>query len=148
MAVGTDEDDLVAAVRRLRTAFVRFDEMVAKELGLVRSDLRALELLEHGPVAVGTIAEDLRLGSGSVTGLIDRLERQDLVERRPAPDDRRKVLVALRTDAYATVLGLYGPCIAAIDRVAADLSDADRLQVRRAVVRIADNITDAVEPRG
>jgi DNA-binding MarR family transcriptional regulator len=30
-----------------------------------------------------------------MTGILDRLERMDLIERRPHPDDRRAILVCL-----------------------------------------------------
>ena len=44
------------------------------------------------------LSEDLRCTPRSVTGLVDALERSDLVERRAHPTDQRATLVTL-TDA-------------------------------------------------
>ncbi|MFO1162636.1 MAG: MarR family transcriptional regulator [Reyranellaceae bacterium] len=50
-----------------------------------------------------------RLTSGAVTGLIDRLERLELVERVTVPGDRRKVRVQVRPDRIAPIGALYAP---------------------------------------
>ena len=44
-----------------------------------------------------------------MTGLIDRLERLELVERIDDPNDRRKVLVRVREDKIAPIAALFTP---------------------------------------
>jgi DNA-binding MarR family transcriptional regulator len=53
-----------------------------------------LHLIEPGqPIQMGRLAEALSCDASNVTGLIDRLERRGLVERRASAHDRRvKVL--------------------------------------------------------
>src|SRR5437764_1778905 len=53
-----------------------------------------LHLIEPGrPVPMGRLADTLSCDASNVTGLVDRLERRGLVERRPSAEDRRvKVL--------------------------------------------------------
>ena len=55
----------------------------------------ALQLLEPGrPLPMRDLAARLRCDASNVTGIVDRLEARGLVERQPAPDDRRvKALV-------------------------------------------------------
>lgn len=43
----------------------------------------------------GALMNELLVSSGTMTNRIDRLEREGLVSRSPAPDDRRAVLVSL-----------------------------------------------------
>ncbi len=43
----------------------------------------------------GALMNELLVSSGTMTNRIDRLERRGLVERQPAPTDRRTVLVRL-----------------------------------------------------
>ena len=47
------------------------------------------------PIPAGVIAERAVITSASVTSLLDTLERGGLLERRPDPDDRRRVRVAV-----------------------------------------------------
>lgn len=55
----------------------------------------ALQVLEPGrPVPMRDLAARLRCDASNITGIVDRLEARGLVERRPAPGDRRvKALV-------------------------------------------------------
>ena len=50
-------------------------------------------------ISVGELGERVSLDSSTLTGIIDRMERNGYVERRPNPDDRRSVLVFLTTKA-------------------------------------------------
>lgn len=56
--------------------------------------LNVLTLLEaHGPLSMSHLAESLGISVASATGVIDRMERRGLVERRHDAEDRRVVLV-------------------------------------------------------
>jgi DNA-binding MarR family transcriptional regulator len=55
--------------------------------------LNVLALLEgHGPLAMSKLAEALDISVASMTGVIDRMEKRGLVERRHDLEDRRVVL--------------------------------------------------------
>ena len=41
------------------------------------------------------LCRKLRITSATMTGILDRLEKMDLIERRRHPDDRRAILVCL-----------------------------------------------------
>jgi DNA-binding MarR family transcriptional regulator len=53
---------------------------------------------------MGTTAEELHRDASNVTGIVDRLEKRGLVERRTLPTDGR-VKELLPTDAGRRVLG-------------------------------------------
>jgi DNA-binding MarR family transcriptional regulator len=46
---------------------------------------------------VGQLATRLRLTTGAVTSILDRLERQSLIIRGQHPEDRRKIIVSANT---------------------------------------------------
>lgn len=54
-----------------------------------------LTLLTREPLPMRKIAERLKCEPSNVTGIVDRLEARGLVERRPAPADRRVKLAAV-----------------------------------------------------
>jgi DNA-binding MarR family transcriptional regulator len=63
---------------------------VAAEAGLSPPQVFALQALTPGePAPMSNLADVLRCDASNVTGLIDRLAARGLVERRPAPHDRR-----------------------------------------------------------
>jgi DNA-binding MarR family transcriptional regulator len=50
----------------------------------------------HATLSMTEIAGKMSHTTAAATGLVDRLERLDYVERTPAPHDRRKVLVRIK----------------------------------------------------
>ncbi len=98
-AAGAELDGVDRLVHSFRRAAVVLDttsQAAQERLGLARSDLAAMELLSTaGTLTAGRLGEELALASGTVTGVIDRLEAQGYAERRVDPDDRRRVVVAL-----------------------------------------------------
>ncbi|QJR37929.1 MarR family winged helix-turn-helix transcriptional regulator [Gemmatimonas groenlandica] len=99
---------VVAASRDVYAAIDEVDTLIAARLGVHRGDLRCLNLLEHGPRRPSEIGSALRMTSGAVTALIDRLESAGYARRVHGVRDRRAVHVELPPAAFAQVGRLYG----------------------------------------
>lgn len=91
---------------------IRAESLLAAELnnrfrpfGLTGSTFNVLMILdgEAEPLSPHEIGERLLVTRGTVTGLLDTLQRQGLVKRVPHPGDRRMLLIEL-TDKGRTVL--------------------------------------------
>ncbi|MEM6585307.1 MAG: MarR family transcriptional regulator [Pseudomonadota bacterium] len=81
---------LVDAMRALQAALDHHDSAVSESQDLGRSDWRCLQaLVNKGPLSPSVLQKRLGLTSGSVTALLDRLERRGLIERHRDPADRR-----------------------------------------------------------
>ena len=77
-------------------------------LDLTMAQMKALFVLHHrGPVKVSDLAEALGVTAPSMTGTLDRLVRQALVERRTDPGDRRLVITALTPAGQTLVEQLH-----------------------------------------
>jgi DNA-binding MarR family transcriptional regulator len=80
--------------QRLAAGLIRVLHAMSVGFGLNPSDFQAYTLLSiEGPMTPGEIAQWLKLATGSVTALLDRLEARGLVVRDRHPEDRRKVVV-------------------------------------------------------
>jgi MarR family transcriptional regulator, 2-MHQ and catechol-resistance regulon repressor len=63
---------------------------------LTVSQFGTLEVLLHlGPLNQRSIGEKLLKSGGNITMVIDNLEKNELVERKPDPNDRRAVMIHL-----------------------------------------------------
>jgi len=115
-----DEDyAMLATFRYELRRFLHFSERAADDAGVTAQQHQALLAIRAAPGAampVGALAERLLLRPHSTTGLIDRLQKLDLVERFQADGDRRQVLVRL------TPMG---------ETLLATLSEAHRAELRR-----------------
>ena len=84
--------------RNYSDASILMHEAIARCAGLSGTDHKYLGLLiQSEEMTAGDIAEKTGLTTGSVTALIDRLEKRDLVRRKADPTDRRRVLVIPNT---------------------------------------------------
>lgn len=93
-------DALQTDGHRLAVRLIRLLHRMAERSGMNPTDFQCYTLLRAGgSMTPGEIADNLCLSTGSVTGVIDRLEERGLVERTRHPQDRRKVAVRLTGNA-------------------------------------------------
>ena len=102
--------ELFRELRLEQEAVQAFDEAAAAALGVNLTDLRCLGILERsGPTPASELAHATGLTTGSVTALIDRLERAGYVRRERDLVDRRRVFVTLTEEAAAAIAEIWGP---------------------------------------
>jgi DNA-binding MarR family transcriptional regulator len=78
---------------------------LAEETGMTLHQLMALGMLaDRGRCTMSELKSALEVTTGAVTGLVDRLERQGLVQRAPSEEDRRVTYLSL-TDAGLAAIG-------------------------------------------
>jgi DNA-binding MarR family transcriptional regulator len=105
---------------------VLFNHAANSSLGLGASDSQFLTLLRtRGPMTPGQLADATGLTSGTVTGVIDRLEKVDLVRRERVTGDRRKVLVVPTPDAAERLAPTYAGQAAMLQGVLARRTQAE-----------------------
>jgi len=130
--MATSVDQLKAAMRRFSLENHRFDDAVARRLGISPAELHALEHLEiSGGMTPGQLGERLQLTSGAVTALADRLEGAGLLARVAHPSDRRSSILCLTERAERFGWQFYGPFGADLQRAAAGLTASERAVVAR-----------------
>jgi DNA-binding MarR family transcriptional regulator len=111
-------DELIDEVRRSQSATDRFDQAVADALGLNRTDMRCLDVLEReGSVTAGRLAEETGLTSGAMTTALDRLERVGYIRRVRDVGDRRRVLVEVTPQALTDAGRFYSEHAALSERL-------------------------------
>ena len=99
---------------RLRSAF---------DTTLPRFDV--LSTLEHSPdgLTMGELSTHLMVSNGNVTGIVARLEKEGLVTRRTAPNDRRTHFVRLTEKGLAEFTAMATVHEEWIDQMFAELDD-------------------------
>ena len=107
------------------------------DTGLGDSDFRVLEALLHkGPLPVNTIGPKVHLTPGSISVAVDRLHAKGFVSREERREDRRVRVVALTPRGRALITRVFRDHAAAIERVAATLSESERAQLTEGLKKI------------
>jgi len=89
---------------RLITCFNLLDGVVRRSLHqnhattLPQFDVLAQLYRASAPMSMGELSRRLMVTNANITGLINRLAREGLVDRQPSSEDRRRQLVELTTD--------------------------------------------------
>ncbi|MGR6919376.1 MarR family winged helix-turn-helix transcriptional regulator [[Actinomadura] parvosata] len=110
----------------MQAAVDAYDDAAARALGINRTDLRCLELLiQHTALTPSRLGTELGLTTGSVTAMLDRLERLSYLTRSPDPTDRRKTLIQITDTARQRTWELYGPFVTEGDTLMKDYDTAD-----------------------
>ena len=87
-------EELTYSLHKFGMRSVLFQQHMAQKIGVAQTDLKTAEVLkEKGPITAGELAAITGLSTGSVTALIDRLEKSGYVSREKDPADRRKVRI-------------------------------------------------------
>jgi DNA-binding MarR family transcriptional regulator len=99
-------------VRSFQRSVDAGDDEIARLLGLNRTDLRCLDsLLQNGPSAPSRLATELGLTTGSVTAMLDRMEKAGYISRTPDPADRRKLIVQATPEIAQQAMEVMLPLI-------------------------------------
>ena len=97
--------------------------------GLEQWEFDVLSALRRsGPpyhLSPGALVTQTMVTSGTMTNRIDRLEARALVQRSPAPDDRRSVLVRLTPEGRARVDAAFEDLLAVERQLLSDLDPAE-----------------------
>lgn len=116
------------ALRELNNQLSLFTHRVAGRVRLKDVDLDCLDLVgRHGPLSPSAIARRAGLHPATVTGILDRLERDGWItrERDPSATDRRAVAVKALRDRNAELFALFAGMNAAMDEICADYTDTE-----------------------
>jgi DNA-binding MarR family transcriptional regulator len=125
----------IELIRRNQVLTQMLDEAAAEYFGINGTDGRAIDVIDQaGRITAGDLARELRLSTGAVTAIVDRLEAAGYARRVADPDDRRRVLIEVTPAVKRMSKEIYGEPADAIDWVKgfteADLDVIIRFQDR------------------
>jgi DNA-binding MarR family transcriptional regulator len=107
--------------------FLKFSEAAAKKVGLTSQQHQALLAIkgfaEREVLTNGELAERLQIKHHSAVGLVNRLEAQGLVIRKPGNNDKREVYLALTKSGEKLLEQLAAVHRKELKHIAPQLSD-------------------------
>ena len=103
-------NELIRLARAHEAANDAFDEVAREKLGINRTDLRCLNIIENeGPLTAGRLAELSGLTTAAVTSVLDRLEHAGYARRVRDQQDRRQVRVEVTPLLAERATPIWGP---------------------------------------
>lgn len=97
-------------VRGLGSRSILHQQGIVGQLGMSANDFISIDLLnEEGPMTAGELATRTGLSTGTMTALIDRLEKIGYAKREKDPLDRRRVMIVPTYEDKEEIQQVYEP---------------------------------------
>lgn len=143
MTTGTARE-LADAFARFGPPFMHWMKAGLRDENLTFARMRLLWAIEAaGPQIMSELKDTLGVTARSVTSLVDGLEADGYVTRRPHPEDRRATVIELTPDGEEAMERVHRLHQARAAELFADLPDADQ----HALLRIMEDLVDTVQGR-
>ena len=137
-------------VKRSRQSFMRlarfFNQLMREQLmcgPVTVQQCYTLEALADGPLSMKDLAAEVALHQSTLTRVVEKLEKQDLVQRTRKSDNQRSVEVRLTDTGKQTYLFLD----AAGSQMISDLLDLLPQKRRVAIVDAMEEVANLLNPR-
>ena len=110
MQVSPDiKDQVLIALRKIIQAIDLNSKQLVKRVGLTGPQLIILQYISSAKrISVGEVAKNVSLSQGTVTGILERMEKRNLVRRERGRRDKRRVMVQV-TDTGKALLTTAPP---------------------------------------
>lgn len=140
------QENFTLRMRGLGSRTVLYQQNVAASLGLYNNDFLSVDILrEKGPITAGELSKLTGLATGSVTSLIDRLEKNGFVRRENDPNDRRKVIIVPMYENREEISNTYLPLHAEMVKLASSYTDEELMLITQFLDRASAVLEDQIQ---
>jgi DNA-binding MarR family transcriptional regulator len=131
-------EDVLVALRRVIRATDLHSKHLAKTTGLTAPQILLLQAIRNkGEVTIGGLAHEVSLSQATVTSILDRLEKRNLVYRVRSSEDKRKVHAYLTEEATEVLKEAPIPLQDHFARQFSDLQEWEQTMIISSLQRVA-----------
>ena len=95
---------IIMRLRQIIQEMSRHSKLLLENYKISTPQLICLnEVFQHGPISIGALTKIVFLNNSTVTGIIDRLEKRELVRRVRISKDRRQVHIEITEQGIAFI---------------------------------------------
>lgn len=131
-------EEVLVALRRVIRATDLHSKHLAKTTGLTAPQILLLQTIrDKGEVTIGELAKKISLSQATVTSILDRLEKRELVFRERSKEDKRKVHAYLTDKAMDVLKGAPIPLQEHFAKRFGDLQEWEQTMIISSLQRVA-----------
>jgi DNA-binding MarR family transcriptional regulator len=149
MTAQPDIDQLIETALYLYSEGRRVTKASGHRLGLTGPQVTALKLLEElDALSLSDLSKRMSAKNSTMTGLVDRMVRDGLVDRQRSDDDRRVVQIQLTAHGRKLASKIPVTSMEIFSRALRSLSAHDRLELTQILKRLAAQVRQEVARHG
>ncbi len=141
-------DAIIETMVDLYTESRRLTKQAARDVGLTGPQLTVIKLLDtFGDLSLSSLSERIRAQNSTVTGIIDRMEREGLAVRERSTSDRRVVYIRLTTKGRQLAKDIQVEPMEILRMVLSTLSRDDTRDLMRILSKLQKRVRGLVKER-
>jgi DNA-binding MarR family transcriptional regulator len=134
--------DFMRLIWGLDHALQRTSKRMKSTIGVTGPQRLVIRIIARFPgIPAGVVAQVLHLHPSTLTGILDRLERQGLIRRQPDPKDRRRAFLGVTAKGKRIDAAGAGTVEAAVQRVISQTSREKLETARQILARLASELS-------
>jgi DNA-binding MarR family transcriptional regulator len=143
-----DVDAITEAILYLYTESRRLTKGFAAQFGLTGPQLTVVKLLDQiDDLSLSELSERIRAQNSTVTGIIDRMERESLVTRVRSKEDRRVVHIRLTPKGRELAQKIPVEPMEIFREALESLAPTDAKDLLRILTKVAKRVKQLIEER-
>lgn len=138
-------DRIVEAIVYLYTESRRVTKDLARQHGLTGPQVTVLKILEgFGALSLSELSNRMSAKRSTITGIVDRMERDGLVRRQRSSRDRRVIHLEATPHGQEVAAAIPVSAMKIFGGALRSLSDADRTELVRILGLLAQRVREQV----
>jgi DNA-binding MarR family transcriptional regulator len=143
--VKADVDQVLEAIIYLTTETRRVTKELARRANVTGPQLTVVKLLETiGDLTLSQLSDKIRAQNSTVTGIVDRMEREGLALRVRSTEDRRVVRIHLTEKGAKLAREIPVEPMEILRRALAGLTQAETTEFLRLMTKVARRVSSIV----
>jgi len=139
-------DAIVETIIYLYTESRRLTKGLAKRFGLTGPQLTVVKMLESlGDLSLSSLSDHIKARNNTVTGIIDRMQREGLVKRERSETDRRVIFIRLTERGRQLARSIEVEPMEIFRQALESLPEDDVQQLFRILGRVQDAVRCGIE---
>ena len=136
---------VIALVRGYSTVVTEIEKNI-QGYGLNISEFGVLEMLHHkGAQPVQKIAEKILVTSGTITYVIDKLQKKGLVYRKKCQKDKRVCYICLTEKGEILITDIFSKHKNFLNKLFSNLSDEEKKEIIRNLAGLQESVLQKEE---
>jgi len=142
-----NNSDSVASIERHLRKIDRIIRLkgreILKDFNITIPQFTALQILiKNGELTIGQLSDKMALACSTITDLVDRMEKNQLVVRKKDPKDRRVVRIEVLPKGHEIVKQVLEKRIRFLEQKMADFTEEEKISLSKGLESLYDSIKD------
>lgn len=141
-----DVDELLKLLVFLYTENRRITKLIAARADLTGPQLTVVKMLEQmGDLSLSELSDAIRAQNSTMTGIVDRMEREEIVERVRSTEDRRVVRIHLTEKGKKLASGIPVEPLFIFRAALESLTTNETRELLKTTTKITTSFREAIE---